>query len=151
MPSRRRSDQSPKRPPAVPSASPSAPLSPEAAYEALEQALAVSRTLRRPLTVLLVEIADPAAAPRLTDLARFLGETLRDSDGIWPIRHDRIVTLLADADARGSVSPIERIRGRLGPEVSGALVLGQITVPPGARADDVLSLAEGARMPLISR
>lgn len=132
----------------MPSAPAASPVSTEAAHDALVEALEVARRLRRPLTVLLVEIADPAAAPRLAELTRFLGETLRDSDGVWPIRHDRILALLADADALGSVSPVERIRARLGPDVSGTLVLGQITVPPGAVADDVLSLAEDARIPL---
>lgn len=150
MASRRRSDQRSRRAPAVPSAAPAAPVSPEAAYDALTHALDVSRRLRRPLTVLMVEVTDSGVAPRLDDLGRFLGETLRDSDGIWPIRHDRIIVLLADADALGSVSPVERIRARLGPEISGSLVLGQITVPPGADPDDVLSLAEDARMPLAS-
>lgn len=132
----------------MPSAALAAPVSPEAAHEALSGALEVSRRLRRPLTVLMVEIADSEIAPRLDDLGRFLRETLRDSDGIWPIRHDRIIVLLADADALGSVSPVERIRARLGPDISRSLVLGQITVPPGADPYDVLSLAEDARLPL---
>ncbi len=134
----------------VPSAAPAAPVSPESAYEALTGALDISRRLRRPLTVLMVEIVDPESAPRLGDLGRFLSETLRDSDGVWPLRHDRIIVLLSDADALGRVSPVERIRARLGPDTSRSLVLGQITVPPGAEPDDVLSLVEDARMPLAS-
>ena len=151
MSSRRSSDRRSRGQPAVPSAPPAAPAAPEAAIEALADALAVCRRLRRPLTVLLVEIARPESAPRLPDLARFLGETLRDSDGVWPMRHDRVLAVLADADAQGSMPPVERIRERLGPGVAAALVLGQVTVPPGAQADDVLRLAEDARTPLAPR
>lgn len=147
MPTRRRSDKRSSRQLTVQSPSPGTFADPEAAFTALEEAMGLARRWRRPLTVFLIE-ASGSDAPDLPRLSSFLIQTLRDTDAVWPIRQDRLLVILADADAAGATPPLERIRTGLGPEVAGALNLGRVTPPPGIGAHDVLDLAENARVSL---
>ena len=146
-PRRRRADARPPRPaPFAPTTGALGPPDPEAVRRSVAAALEAARRMRRPLTLVLLEMDDPA---RLARVARLVRSTLRATDGVWRRDESSLALLLADADGPSAEPALARVRLRLRREgLAGAASMGRAAAAPGIAAEDLLELARADRRPL---
>lgn len=146
-PRRRRADARPPRPaPFAPTPGALGPPDPEAVRRSVAAALEAAHRMRRPLTLVVLELDDPA---QLALAARLVRSTLRESDGVWRRDESSLALLLADADGPSAEPALARVRLRLRREgLAGAASMGRAAAAPGIAAEDLLALARADRRPL---
>jgi hypothetical protein len=145
-PRRRHSDGRPPLPVAIaPTPAPLGPADAQAVQHSIEAALEVSRRLRRPVTLVALQVIaqGPAAEKLLVRMADIVKRTVRESDGVWRDGTTTIVVLLADADGPKAEPALARIRLRLKAEGVRGIGMGRATPAPGIGAEALLGLAHG--------
>jgi hypothetical protein len=142
-PRRRRADaRSPQPPPFGPTPGGVAAPDPAGVMRSIEHALEAGRRLRRPMTLVCVEMTDPADEARVSRVATLVRRTVRDTDGVWRDGPASLVVLLTDCDGPNSEPALARIRLRLkGEKVNGGVMMGRAAPPPGLPAGELLALA----------
>ena len=147
-PGRRRGDaRDPAPRPFGPTLAAPGPADPDGVRRSLEQALDTVRRLRRPLTLIALQLpaATPERAARFTSIVR---HTVRDTDGLWPDGEGGVILILVDVDGPNSEPALARLRMRLRSEGMGAALLGRAAPAPGISAADLLALARSDRQPI---
>lgn len=149
-PRRRRSDARSAGPPAFgPTPGGIGPPDPAGVARSLELALETARRLRRPLTLVAMEVADDTDGEgAVTRVAALVRSTVRDTDGLWRDGTASLLLVLTDVDGPNSEPALARLRLRLRREGLGAVLMGRASPPPGISAADLLELARGDRRPV---
>ena len=145
-PQRRRGDA--RRPQARPfGPTPGALGPPDAAamMRSLEHALASARRMRRPITLVVLELAHPADGDALARVADLVRRTVRDTDGIWRDGRCGLALVLMDADGPTGEPALARLRMRLRSEGLRGVLMGRAAAAPGIGAADLLDLAREDR------
>jgi hypothetical protein len=134
----------------APTPAPLGPADPEAVQRSIEAALDVARRLRRPVTLVALQVlAEGEPGQRLlVRMADLVRRTVRESDGVWRDGASTIVVLLADADGPKAEPALARIRLRLKSEGVRGIAMGRATPPPGIGAQALISLAHGDIRPI---
>lgn len=148
-PRRRRSDARASQAPAfgpIPDAL--GPPDPAGVVRSVELALEATRRLRRPLTLVALEMAAAAGERDLGRVATLVRSTVRGTDGLWRDGPASLVVVLSDVDGPRSEPVLARLRMRLRREGYGATLMGRASPPPGIGALDVLDLARLDRRPV---
>ena len=150
-PRRRHSDGRPPLPVAIaPTPAPLGPADPAAVQRSIEAALDVARRLRRPVTLVALQVlAEGSAGEKLLGrMADIVRRTVRESDGVWRDGAATIVVLLADADGPKAEPALARIRLRLKAEGVRGIAMGRATPAPGIEAGALIGLAHGDIRPI---
>jgi GGDEF domain-containing protein len=148
-PRRRRSDSRSPRPlPFGPTPGQIGPPDPAGVLRSLEHALDAARRARRPMTLVALELPPPAGEEALSQVARLVRNTVRDTDGLWRDGERSLVLLLTDADGPNSEPALARLRLRLRAERLNAVLMGRAAPPPGIGAADLLTLARDDCRPI---
>ena len=145
-PRRRHSDGRPPLPVAIaPTPAPLGPADPEAVQRSIEAALEVAKRLRRPVTLVALQVLaeGPTGEKLLGRMADIVRRTVRESDGVWRDGAATIVVLLADADGPKAEPALARIRLRLKAEGVRGIAMGRATPAPGIGAEALIGLAHG--------
>jgi len=141
-PRRRRSDaRRPQPVPFGPTPGRIGPPDPAGVLRSLELALESARRLRRPLTLVALELPSPLDERALAEVAGLVRRTVRDTDGLWRDGERSMVLLLTDADGPNSEPALARLRLRLRRERQGDVRMGRAAPPPGIGAEALLALA----------
>jgi len=149
-PRRRSADARSAGPPAFgPTPGDVGPPDPAGVTRSLELALETSRRLRRPLTLVAMEVPDDELrGDAVTRVAALVRSTVRDTDGLWRDGTGSLVLVLSDVDGPNCEPALARLRLRLRREGFGAALMGRASPPPGISAADLLELARGDRRPV---
>jgi hypothetical protein len=142
-PRRRKGDaRSPQAPPFGPTPGDVGSPDPAGVLRSIEHALEAARRLRRPMTLVCLELTEPADERRVSRVATLVRRTVRDTDGVWRDGAASLIVLLTDADGPNSEPALARIRLRLrGEKINGGVMMGRAAPPPGLPAEELLALA----------
>ncbi len=147
-PGRRRTDaRAPAPRPFGPTVGASGAADPDGVRRSLEQALDTVRRMRRPLTLVALELPG-ATAPQVNRFTAIVRHTVRDTDGLWSDGPAGLILVLVDADGPNSEPALARLRMRLRSEGMGGALMGRAAPAPGITADDLLALARADRQPI---
>lgn len=145
-PQRRRSDaRRPQVRPFGPTPGALGPPDPEGVTRSLELAIVSSRRMRRPITLVSLELPPPVDEPALARIAASVRSTVRDTDGLWRDGPASLILVLTDADGPNSEPALARLRLRLRAEGFGVVRMGRAAAAPGISAADLLDLARDER------
>lgn len=145
-PQRRRSDaRRPQARPFGPSPGALGPPDPDGVTRSLELAIESSRRMRRPITIVSLELPPPADERTLSRVAGSVRSTVRDTDGLWHDGTASLIVVLTDADGPNSEPALARLRLRLCAEGFGAVLMGRAAAAPGISATALLGLARDER------
>lgn len=120
---------------------------PDGVRRSLEQALDTVRRMRRPLTLVALELPG-APAPQVNRFTAIVRHTVRDTDGLWSDGPAGLILVLVDADGPNSEPALARLRMRLRSEGMGGALMGRAAPAPGISAEDLLALARADRQPI---
>lgn len=147
-PGRRRGDaRDPKPRPFGPTLAAPGPEDLDGVRRSLEQALETARKVRRPLTLIALQLSG-APADRMAQFTSIVRHTVRDTDGLWPVGTGDLIIILTDVDGPNSEPALARLRLRLKAEGMGAALMGRAAPAPGISAADLLSLAHADLEPI---
>jgi hypothetical protein len=148
-PRRRSSDQRASQAPTFgPTPTGIGPPDPEGVSRSLELALETARRLRRPLTLVAMEVPATTGPDTLGRVAELVRSTVRDTDGLWRDGPGSLALVLVDVDGPGCEPALARLRLRLRREGFGEALMGRASPAPGVSAADLLELARGDRRPV---
>lgn len=145
-PQRRRGDaRRPRARPFGPTPGGLAPPDPAGVMRSLENAVAEARRMRRPVTLVALEVPDAHDEQALARVADLVRRTMRDTDGLWRDGPGGLALVLLDADGPGCEPALARLRLRLRGEGLGGVLMGRAAAAPGIGAADLLELARDDR------
>jgi hypothetical protein len=124
------------------------PADPAGVMRSITFALESARRLRRPMTLVSLEIPAPGDEHILADVADLVRRTVRESDGVWRDGECSLVLLLTDADGPSSEPALARIRLRLKSRGLVDVTMGRAAPPPGLPAEELLLLARQEARPI---
>jgi hypothetical protein len=111
----------------------------------LELAIESARRMRRPMTIVSLELPPPPDEQALSRVVASVRSTVRDTDGLWRDGRTSLIIVLTDADGPNSEPALARLRLRLRGEGFGAVLMGRAAAAPGITASDLLDLARDER------
>lgn len=142
QPQRRRTDaRRPQPRPFGPTPPVLGPPDPEGVTRSLEHALGSARRMRRPITLVVLEVPSPVDEPALARVADLVRRTVRDTDGLWRDGPAGLALVLIDADGPNCEPVLARLRLRLRSDGLRAVLMGRAAAAPGIGATDLLDLA----------
>ncbi len=145
-PQRRRSDaRRPQARPFGPTPGGLGPPDPAGVLRSLEHAVGSARRMRRPVTLVVLQLPSPVDEPALARVADLVRRTVRDTDGIWRDGPGGLALVLMDADGPNCEPVLARLRLRLRSDGLGAVLMGRAAAAPGIGAADLLDLAHEDR------
>ena len=145
-PQRRRSDaRRPQARPFGPTPGGLGPPDPAAVMRSLEQAVGSARRMRRPVTLVALEVPAPVDEVELARVADLVRRTVRDTDGLWRDGLGGLALVLMDADGPNCEPVLARLRLRLRSDGLGSVLMGRAAAAPGIGAADLLGLAHEDR------
>jgi hypothetical protein len=127
---------------------------PEGFSRSLEYALEGARKGRRPLTLMVIEIAARSkddSESVVVEVAALVRRTVRDSDGVWRNGTGSLAVLLTDCDGPSAEPALARVRLRLRNQVKADITMGRAAAQPLVTGADLLNLARGDLRPIVSR
>lgn len=119
---------------------------PEGFARSLEYALQSARKGRRPLTLMIIEVASRSGADveaAVIEAAGLVRRTVRDNDGVWRQGDTSLAVLLTDCDGPSAEPALARVRLRLRNQVKADITMGRAAAQPMATAADLMDLARG--------
>lgn len=108
-------------------------------------ALTAAQRMRRPITLVSLEVPEPVDEKALGAVAVLARSTVRDTDGLWRDGSATLVIVLTDCDGPNSEPALARLRLRLRAEGHGAVLMGRAAAAPGISAPDLLEMARDDR------
>lgn len=119
---------------------------PEGFARSLEYALEAARKGRRPLTLMVIDVASRNGADieaTVIEVAGLVRRTVRDSDGVWREGEASLAVLLTDCDGPSAEPALARVRLRLRNQVKADITMGRAAAQATVTAADLMDLARG--------
>jgi hypothetical protein len=119
---------------------------PDGFARSLEYALESARKGRRPLTLMVVEVASRNGGDveaTVIEVAGLVRRTVRDSDGVWREGARSLAVLLTDCDGPSAEPALARVRLRLRNQVKADITMGRAAAQGAMTAADLMNLARG--------